>query len=71
MWGDAEAEEASEAPEVEVIAPLAPLTADEQLGQIIGQLTAHLARVISEREVLRERCRALEAELRIARGDGR
>lgn len=70
MWSDGEAQEEDEAPEVGVIAPPPLVTPDEQLGQIIGQLTTHLARVLSEREVLRERCRALEAELRIARGGG-
>lgn len=40
-----------------------PITADDQLGGIIGSLTTHIARLIGEREALRERVRQLETQL--------
>lgn len=47
----------------ELVQQVAPLTPDEALGAIIGQLTTHVARLIGEREALRERVRHLEGRL--------
>lgn len=52
----------------ELVQQATPLTPDEALGAVIGQLATHIARLIGEREALRERVRHLEGQIAQAEG---